>query len=150
MSRWMPPQRVQRMVQYSQPPRPTRPGMIFSTARPPLHCGQTDSTGVGESVGTTSIRCIGRSLAAQTEAVDMALGVGDGLFGFVPGKADVEGGERDAVDHDRLLIGPADPRMPQAFPRLEGLDVKTVLEAGHLALRILLESHETTEPSPGL
>src|SRR5207244_1485997 len=90
MSRWMPPQRVQRMVQYSQPPRPTRPGMIFSTARPPLHCGQADRPGGGG------------------------------------------------------------PGIPQPLTRLEGLDVKTVVEAGHLGLRILLQSHENTEPSPGL
>src|ERR1043166_4944561 len=141
----MPPQRVQRMVQYSQPPRPARPGMIFSTARPPLHCGQLDSTGLGEAVDTSSSDGIGGSLAAQPETIDMALGVGDGFFGIVPGKADIKGREGDAVDHDRSLVRPADSRMPQALPRLEGLNVKTVVEARHLGLRILLDCDENTE-----
>ena len=35
----MPPQRVQRMVQYSEP---VRPGMMRSTASRPLHSGQVD------------------------------------------------------------------------------------------------------------
>src|SRR5437763_11488240 len=128
----MPPQRVQRMVQYSQPPRPARPGMIFNTTSPALHSGQADIAGPAETVGSTSIRGIGYSLAAQHEAVDMALGVRDRLFGIVPGKADIEGGKGNAVDHHRLLVGPADPRVPQPFSRLEGFDVKTVIEAAHL------------------
>src|SRR5215813_839012 len=127
----MPPQPVQRMVQYSQPPRPTRPGMIFSTARPPRHSGQADITGFWEAADTTSSDGIGCSLAAKAETIDMALGVGDGLLRIVPGKADVDGGERDAVDHHRPLVRPADPRMPQALARLEGFDVKTVIEARH-------------------
>src|SRR5689334_23746979 len=90
MSRWMPPQRVQRMVQYSQPPRPARPGMIFSTARLALHSGQAERAGRAEPAG--SVRGIGRSLTtAQPDTVDMALGVGDRRFRIVPGKADVEG-----------------------------------------------------------
>src|SRR5215475_12939638 len=154
MSRWMPPQRVQRKVQYSQPPRPARPGMILSTTSPPLHSGQADSTGSAATAGSTSIsgirRSEGRSLAAQPEAVDMVLGVGDCFFGAGPGEADIEGGKRNAVDHKRLLVGPADPRMPQAFPRLEGFDVKTVIKARHLGLRVLLDSHENTERPTGL
>src|SRR5262245_23086024 len=137
MSRWMPPQRVQRMVQYSQPPRPARPGMIFSTVMPPLHSGQAECTGWAAAVGSASMRGMGRSLAAQPGAVDMALGVGDGSFRIVPSKADIEGCKGNAVDDDRLQVRPADPRMPQALAGLEGFDVKTVVKAGHLALRNL-------------
>jgi len=42
MSRWMPPQLVQRMVQYSDDP--PRPGMTRITARPPRHSGQSVRT----------------------------------------------------------------------------------------------------------
>ncbi len=41
ISRWMPPQSVQRMVQYSHP---ARPPITRSTARSPSHSGQFDST----------------------------------------------------------------------------------------------------------
>src|SRR5205085_12615753 len=108
-------------------------------------CGQVDSTGLGEAGGTSSSDGIGRSLAAQPETIDMALGVGDGFFRIVPGKADIEGREGDAVDHNRLLVRPADPRMPEALARLEGFDVKTVIEARHLPLRILFDCDENTE-----
>ena len=43
ISRWIPPQRVQRMVQYSAP---ARPGMMRRTASEALQSGQFDSTGV--------------------------------------------------------------------------------------------------------
>src|SRR5262249_13612883 len=99
MSRWMPPQRVQRMVQYSQPPRPARPGMIFSTVKPPLHSGQAETTG-WTALGSASMRGMGRSLAAQPGPVDVVLGVGDGSFRIVPGKTDIERGKGNAVDHD--------------------------------------------------
>lgn len=41
MSRWIPPQLVHRIVQYSQP---ARPGMTRMTTSPASHCGQLDST----------------------------------------------------------------------------------------------------------
>ena len=47
-SRWMPPHLVHRMVQYSDP---ARPPMTRSTASPPPHCGQLDSTVSGSGVG---------------------------------------------------------------------------------------------------
>ena len=47
ISRWMPPQRVQRMVQYSAP---ARPGMMRSTASAALQSGQAESTGVAARV----------------------------------------------------------------------------------------------------
>ena len=43
ISRWIPPQRVQRMVQYSAP---ARPGMMRRTASEALQSGQFESTGV--------------------------------------------------------------------------------------------------------
>lgn len=43
ISRWIPPHRVQRMVQYSAP---ARPGMIRSTASEAVQSGQFESTGV--------------------------------------------------------------------------------------------------------
>jgi hypothetical protein len=39
----MPPQRVHRMVQYSEP---ARPGMTRMTDSPASHCGQLDRTGL--------------------------------------------------------------------------------------------------------
>ena len=42
-SRWIPPQRVHRMVQYSAP---ARPGMMRSTASAALQSGQFASVGV--------------------------------------------------------------------------------------------------------
>src|SRR5207245_11750366 len=139
----MPPQRVQRMVQYSQPPRPARPGMILSTTSPPLHCGQAESTATAGSTSISDMRySLGCSLAAQAEAVDVALGIRNRLFGIVPGKADVERGKGDAVDHDRLLIRPADPRMPQTLAGPEGFNVKAVVKAGHPPLRVPHDCHE--------
>ena len=43
ISRWMPPQRVHRMVQYSAP---ARPGMMRRTESAALQSGQLESTGV--------------------------------------------------------------------------------------------------------
>jgi hypothetical protein len=43
ISRWMPPQRVHRMVQYSAP---ARPGMMRRTESAALQSGQFESTGV--------------------------------------------------------------------------------------------------------
>jgi hypothetical protein len=43
ISRWIPPQRVQRMVQYSAP---ERPGMMRRTESEALQSGQFESTGV--------------------------------------------------------------------------------------------------------
>jgi|EndMetStandDraft_8_1072994.scaffolds.fasta_scaffold84817_3 hypothetical protein len=43
ISRWTPPQRVQRMVQYSVP---ARPGMTRRTASEALQSGQFESSGV--------------------------------------------------------------------------------------------------------
>lgn len=43
----MPPQRVQRMVQYSAP---ARPGMMRSTESAALQSGQLSSTGVARNV----------------------------------------------------------------------------------------------------
>ena len=53
ISRWIPPQRVHRMVQYSAP---ARPGMMRSTASEALQSGQFESTGVACRVcsGTAS------------------------------------------------------------------------------------------------
>src|SRR3954453_20138100 len=136
MSKWMPPQRVQRMVQYSHPPRPTRPGMMRITTRPALHSGQCDMTPPDDGMVSVSIRMRHR-LGLEPKAVDMALGIRDRLIGIAPGEADIECGERDAVDHHRVLIGTADSRVPQAFTRFEGFNVKAVVEAGHLALRVL-------------
>ena len=43
ISRWMPPQRVHRMVQYSAP---ARPGMMRRTASEAVQSGQFESAGV--------------------------------------------------------------------------------------------------------
>ena len=51
ISRWTPPQRVQRMVQYSAP---ARPGMMLRTESEALQSGQFESSGVACRV------CLGR------------------------------------------------------------------------------------------
>ena len=57
ISRWMPPQRVHRMVQYSDP---ARPPITRRTANGPLHSGQSDSTvAVAEEVGLDSVSSMG-------------------------------------------------------------------------------------------
>src|SRR5438445_9864925 len=66
MSRWMPPQRVQRMVQYSAP---ARPGMMRSTARAALHCGQFDiACRDGSCVGLGSACGIGAAISRAVTA----------------------------------------------------------------------------------
>src|SRR5438477_8764650 len=97
----MPPQRVQRMVQYSHPPRSARPGMMLSTTRPALHCGQLDGAGGagGERVGSTSNRGMScselvHSGITRLETIDVVLGVRDRLFGIGPGESDFERGKR--------------------------------------------------------
>jgi len=43
----------------------------------------------------------------------------------------------------------ADPRVPQALARFEGFNVKAVVKAGHLALRVLLDSSKArTDKTP--
>src|ERR1700754_3497158 len=110
--RWMPPQRVHRMVQYSHPPRPARPGMMLSTTRPALHCGQADVTGGGGGGD--------RRLCP------------DSLFGMGPGETDFERRKRQAVDHDRFLVGALDSRVPKTPSGLKGFDVKAAVESVHV------------------
>src|SRR5215207_2334240 len=137
----MPPQRVQRMVQYSHPPRPVRPGMIFSTTRPALHCGQLDSTGGGRSdrFCSSSNRGMAHSEITRLEAIDVVLGMRDRLFGIGPGEPDFERCKRQAVDDNRFLVGAPDPRVPKTLAGLKGFDVKSVVEGGHVALRVPLD-----------
>ena len=64
MSRWIPPQRVHRMVQYSAP---ARPGMMRSTAREAVQSGQVESTGVACRVRS------GRGMEIRPEVPPVAL-----------------------------------------------------------------------------
>jgi hypothetical protein len=64
ISRWMPPQRVQRMVQYSAP---ARPGMMRRTESEALQSGQLESTGVACRV------CSGRGREIRLAVPPVAL-----------------------------------------------------------------------------
>src|SRR6516225_8760443 len=122
ISRWMPPQRVQRMVQYSDP---SRPGITRMTARPPRHSGQSvrilrESGVISRGLnlvmtGSSLTRLGGLDVVglgpAVLEAVDMVLGVSDRGVGIRPGKTDFERGEGIAVDDQRFLVRAPDPGM---------------------------------------
>src|SRR6266705_2217540 len=128
----MPPQRVQRMVQYSQPPRLLRPGMMLSTTRPALHCGQLDRTGGGDDgLCSASNRGMAHSEIPRLAAIDVGFCVRDRVFRSGPGEADFERCKRQAVDDDRFLVGALDPGVPKTLSGLERFDVKAVISAGH-------------------
>jgi hypothetical protein len=68
-SRWIPPQRVHRMVQYSAP---ARPGMMRSTASAALQSGQLESVGVACRVAAGKGReirlAVSRFMGSQSAA----------------------------------------------------------------------------------
>src|SRR6476620_8730981 len=143
----MPPQRVHRMVQYSHPPRPARPGMMLITTSAALHCGQLDRRG-GCAGGLCPVSSRGMAVPeiAGLEAIDMMLGMRERFGGIGPCEADLERGKWQAVDDDRFLIGPLDPGVPQAASGLEGFDVKALVIAGHFMLRgcaVITANHGT-------
>src|SRR6476620_6651344 len=72
MSRWIPPQHVHRMVQYSHAPRPARPGMMLITTSAALHCGQLDGRGgCAGGLCPVSSRGMAGPEIAGLEALDM-------------------------------------------------------------------------------
>src|SRR5690348_14905230 len=139
----MPPHSVQRIAQYSQP---RLPPITRRTANSARQSGQRDSmerTRLPRRArrSSRSIRVIVPPLAAlaaalsgktaQPEAVDMLLGVGDGRLRVGPGKAHLERWKQHAVDRERTEVGAPDARVPQAFARLKGFDVKAVVIVAH-------------------
>src|ERR1019366_4626896 len=123
----MPPQRVQRMVQYSDPARPV---MTRRTLSWPSHSGQVDRTAAGDLVSQS---CMGGFPfwldvhAALVEIVDAGLCIRDRRIGVGPGETDFQFGKRNPVDHHRLQIRPSDPGVPEAGSGLESLDLKAVV-----------------------
>src|ERR1700735_4635619 len=123
----MPPQPTQRMVQYSAP---ARPSITRKTRSGPLQSGQSDRTAVGEDVlgsGMSNLPLLLRDDRPPGEIIDRGLGIGDGGFHFGPGEADLDLGERDAVDDDGLKILTPDPGVAQASSGFESLDLKAVI-----------------------
>src|ERR1700688_1479525 len=133
----MPPHRVHRMVQYSEPARPL---MTRSTLNWPSHSGQLDRTAAGglasedlasedlasESyMGGLPLRLVVR--ASSIEIVDPGPRIGDRGVRIGPGETDFQLAKQTAVDDDRLEIRPADPGVPAAPSGLESLDLKAVI-----------------------
>jgi hypothetical protein len=73
----------------------------------------------------------GCRVSPEFEAVDLIFRILDCSFGIGPGKAHLDRGKQNSVDHDGLSIGAANPGMPQTSSRLERLDRKAVMV--HLA-----------------
>src|SRR5581483_7010623 len=134
----MPPQRVHRMVQYSDV---ARPGMLRSMVRRPLQSGHLERT--GERASRTELRSMIVTLPPLPrsrgpfllEAVDVLPGVFDRGFRRIPGKAHLQRRERVAVDQHGARVRPADPRMPLSAAHLEGFDVVFVVDLCHPPIR---------------
>ncbi len=120
ISRWIPPQRVHRMVQYSAP---ARPGMMRRTASEALQSGQFESAGVacrvcsgrGREIRPAGARPASPALRIREprlETIDMGFRVRDRRFRIRPREADFEGRKRHPIDHHRLLVGPLNPGVP--------------------------------------
>src|SRR3569623_1225828 len=146
MARWMPPQWVQRIVQYSDP---ALPPITRSTVSSPSHSGQLDSTEraymrasgcdssilVGKKAGSSLVTALSRNSSVAfgppAEAVDMVLGIGNRRVGVGPGEAELHGRKQLAVDGNGAEIGAADAGMPEVLARLERFDVIAVVKGRH-------------------
>src|SRR5271169_1019743 len=123
----MPPHRVHRMVQYSEP---ARPPITRRTSNWPSQSGQFDRTSAGKLASNS--RMAGLQLlfddhASLVEIVDTGLRVGDRRVRIGPGETHFQFGKRDAVDDDRLIIRAPDPGVPEASSSLESLDLTAVI-----------------------
>ena len=135
ISRWIPPQRVHRMVQYSAP---ARPGMMRRTASEALQSGQFESTGVACRICSGGGREIWpavpppalRIREPRLETIDMGFRVRDRRFRIRPGEADFQRRKRHSIDHHRRLVGPLNPGVPLPSPCLERLNFKSAIDHG--------------------
>src|SRR5579859_7716188 len=120
----MPPQRVQRMVQYSAP---ARPPITRSTRSWPSQSGQLDRTSAEEFDLVSYMSrppLLLRHHGSPVEVIDAGLGVGDGGLGVRPGEADLELGKRDAVDDDGFGVLAADSGVPKSLAEFKSVDFK--------------------------
>src|ERR1700750_2693908 len=115
MSRWMPPQWVHRMVQYSAP---ARPPITRSTRSWPSQSGQLDRTSAGVFALDSYMShppLLLRHHRSPVEVIDAGLGVGKGGPRVGPGEADFKFGKRDAVDDDGLGVLAPDSGVPKSL-----------------------------------